>query len=313
MGTFNITMEQPCWKFATTKGSQSVKFPSDIENSLALLNKPGEWFADFDQGKIYYVPLPGQDAASISAVLGTEAPPVPPPDLTADYGTAAIRVLPGAQNLLFSGITVTHITWNQPSGPGGFVDLQSGFFATGGALHGVPGAMWMTGVKNVVITDCSFVHLGLSGIVADGGSQNINVTLSTFTDLSGSAVSVGNVSDPIATPTTQDQDFFIDSNQISFTGQEYRGCAGVFAGYVAFTSIVHNAISDTSNGAVCIGWGWGANNTMQQNSVSYNHITRSNTVLYDCGSIYTLSAQPNSEVRSSENIPFRVLPDSGLS
>lgn len=49
-------------------------------------------------------------------------------------------------------------------------------------------------------------------------------------------------------------------------------------------------------GAVCLGWGWGAINSMQRNRVNYNRIVRSNTDLYDCGSIYTLSAQPGSEV-----------------
>ena len=45
-----------------------------------------------------------------------------------------------------------------------------------------------------------------------------------------------------------------------------------------------------------IGWGWGAANSMRDNRVNANKIVRSNTELFDCGSIYTLSAQPNSEV-----------------
>jgi hypothetical protein len=297
--TLNISMDQPCWSFATNKGTQSVKHPSDIENAVQLLNTPGEWFGDWANGTLYYVPLPGQQPDTIVAVLGTVSAPTPPDQVET---VAAIRVLSGAQRLDFTGISVEHVTWLQPSGSGGFVDLQSGFFFTrlanggNGPLHGVPGAMWLSGVKDVVIQNCTFAHLGLTGIVADGGSQRINITSSTFADLSGSAVSLGNVSQANLPPPTQDQQFLVESNIISFTGQEYRGCAGVFAGYVALTSINYNAISDTSNGAVCIGWGWGATNTMQQNSVSYNHITRSNTVLFDCGSVYTLSAQPNSEV-----------------
>ena len=68
------------------------------------------------------------------------------------------------------------------------------------------------------------------------------------------------------------------------------------AGYVADTAIVHNDLANTSNGAVCLGWGWGAANTMKNNTVSYNKIVRSNTELKDCGSIYTLSQQPGSSV-----------------
>ena len=54
----------------------------------------------------------------------------------------------------------------------------------------------------------------------------------------------------------------------------------MFAGYVAHTRIERNDIADTSNGAITLGWGWGIKNTMQNNSVKYNQITRSNTKLY---------------------------------
>jgi hypothetical protein len=60
-------MAQPCWYTAVHKGGpqvgtgQSVRFPSDLENSKELLDGAGEWFADFgDEKTIYYIPLPGQ-------------------------------------------------------------------------------------------------------------------------------------------------------------------------------------------------------------------------------------------------------------
>eukprot|EP00041_Stephanoeca_diplocostata_P034046 m.1142246 g.1142246 ORF g.1142246 m.1142246 type:complete len:291 (-) comp24453_c0_seq18:4226-5098(-) len=102
--------------------------------------------------------------------------------------------------------------------------------------------------------------------------------------------------DPIQSADEQDGPFTIISNTIENIAVEYHGCAGICAGYVANTDIVHNQLTNTSNGAICLGWGWGANNTMHNNRVNYNHIVRSNTELYDCGSIYTLSSQPNSEV-----------------
>jgi hypothetical protein len=58
----------------------------------------------------------------------------------------------------------------------------------------------------------------------------------------------------------------------------------------------HNSLTNISNGAICVGWGWGATNNMRANNISFNWIVRSNTVLYDAGSIYTLSAQPESEI-----------------
>jgi len=176
---------------------------------------------------------------------------------------------------------------------------KQGFFFQGSLqkpLHGVPGALALHGARAITVANCTFAHLGLSGVVSDFGSQDILITGNRFADLSGSAISVGNVSAPILAPADQDANMTLSENFIRDTGAEYSGCAGIFAGYVAATDIVHNDIADTSNGAVCLGWGWGATNSMSKNRVVYNRIFRSNTVLYDCGSVYTLSAQPGSEV-----------------
>lgn len=77
---------------------------------------------------------------------------------------------------------------------------------------------------------------------------------------------------------------------------EYGGCSGIFAGYVSELTIAFNTITNTSNGAVCVGYGWGGNNSMRANHIHHNLISRSNTVLVDCGSIYTLSRQADSEI-----------------
>ena len=145
--------------------------PSDIENASELLTRPGTWYADFWGGLIYYMPRPGETPATILAVLGTVEPPTPPPGSDAAVaGPAAIRVVPGAQRLRFTGLTVQFVSWLKPSGPGGFVDLQSGYYYTigpnnsRGILVGVPGTMWLTGVKDVVVDSCTFTNLGLSGV-----------------------------------------------------------------------------------------------------------------------------------------------------
>eukprot|EP00040_Diaphanoeca_grandis_P024232 m.132960 g.132960 ORF g.132960 m.132960 type:complete len:661 (-) comp29643_c0_seq1:46-2028(-) len=288
-GTVNITMAQPCWSLAVNKGGgQGVRFPSDVENSAELLTKPGNWFADFNLNIISYIPLPGQNMATVDAILGS----VP----SGGVGSM-VEVERGTTGLTFDNLGFIHQTWLQPSTPLGFVDLQSGFFYNQpGHLVGVPGALRLHGVKNVSVHNCTFKHLGLAGVVADDGSQNVVIDRSTFADTSGSAVSLGNVSSPILTPATQDGPFTVENNMIRDTGNEYHGCAGVFGGYVAETSISFNDIANTSNGAITIGWGWGATNTMRANTVNSNRILRSNTELYDCGSIYTLSDQPGSEV-----------------
>ena len=125
-GTVNVVMKQPCWAFAQKPAlggqkGQGVRFPSDIENSLELLDEPGEWYADWKKNKIYYMPLPGETASTLNAVLGG----VPKGGIG-----SAIRVNRGTTNLSFANLGFAHQTWLEPSGPTGFVDLQSGFWQT---------------------------------------------------------------------------------------------------------------------------------------------------------------------------------------
>jgi hypothetical protein len=90
-GTVDIIMSQPCWGRARGKGTQSVTYPSDIENVLLLVDEPGEWYGDFadfssqethtadlretvertSSGTIYYKPKAGESISSIKAYLGS--------------------------------------------------------------------------------------------------------------------------------------------------------------------------------------------------------------------------------------------------
>jgi hypothetical protein len=85
-------------------------------------------------------------------------------------------------------------------------------------------------------------------------------------------------------------------NTISNTAVEFRGAAAIFAGFVLHTTIEHNSITNTSNGGIVLGYGFGIPNCMKANIVRHNKISRSEAVLYDTGSIYTLSAQPGSVI-----------------
>ncbi len=294
--TIDVVMDPLCWAMARSKGAQSVGFPSDIENALELLDEPGEWFARYDEGVVYYAPTPGDEMESVSAILGG----VP----TGSIGGEAVAITAGARGVSITNLGFRHLTWLGPSGAGGFVDLQSGYYlakpmggsTTSAALRGVPGALAFHGASHALVRNCKFEHLGLSGVLTDGGSQHVSVDGCVFSDLSGSAVSLGNVSHPLLPPPLQDAWLGVASSRIRDTGQEYRGCAAIVAGYVSHVSLLRNEINASSNGAICLGWGWGATNSMRGNNVSFNRISRSNDFLVDCGSIYTLSSQPNSTI-----------------
>ena len=304
-GSVTIEMGQPCFTVARGKfQGQEVTFPAYVENAKALLGTSGEWFADFTAAKavIYYKPLPGEAMNTLDAVLGTV--PAHSHD-TGGFASAAITLSDGAHHISFQGLMITHLTWLRPSSRYGFVDLNFGFYFAHEtaqhanvphSLHGVPGAIQISGAHNINITNSSFDRLGLTGVVSDAGSQNIRVENCDFQDISGNAILLGNVSEPNLPLAQQDRQLSVTNNDLSNLAVEFGGCSGIFAGYVSELMISHNTISNTSNGAICTGYGWGGKNSMTSNRITYNHIVRSNTALVDCGSIYTLSEQTDSEI-----------------
>ena len=260
-GTVDILMAQPCWTRATSKhaAEQDVTFPSDIENAFDLLDEPGEWFADFRTAEntetavgsarqisrasrtVFYIPRDGEDLSRATVVLGGQP---------TDGGGSALKVLPGAALKSITNVGFEYQTWLEPSSPGGFVDLNFGFFFVTptavdanvpNSVHGIPAVLTLTGARGVTVSNCSFRHLGLSGVVADGGSQTIAVTTSTFEDLSGSAIILGNVSDPVPPAQRMDTRINVSDNTIANTAAEYHGAAAVFAGYVSHVIIVSAA------------------------------------------------------------------------
>ena len=273
--------------------SSATIFPVWVENALSLLNSEREWFADFHAHKIYYKPTRSEDLRAVEAVLGG----------TPSHGGGALE-LAGAHHLVFEDIDFQFQTWQLPAKIG-FVDSQSGFYRSYPASQpnwgkvpriGLPAALQVHGCHHIAIRRCSFRHLGLGGVLTDGGSQDITLTDNSFEDLSAFGVSLGNVTNASLPPSLQDADLQLVNNSVSDVAVEFTGCAGIFAGYASRVNISHNVVANVSNCGICVGWGWGVKNTMHSNSIMHNHVFRSNTILKDTGSIYTISSQPYSEI-----------------
>ena len=163
-------------------------------------------------------------------------------------------------------------------------------------MSGLPGAVAIHGGQHIAIRQCGFRHLGRGGLLSDAGSQYIDIASNSFEDTSAYAISLGNVTNAMLPADKQDAHLHVFNNSVADAAVEYTGCAGIFAGYVSQMNISHNLVANVSNCGICCGWGWGAKNSMAENSITRDHVLRSNTVLKDTGSIYTLSAQPRSEI-----------------
>ena len=159
-------------------------------------------------------------------------------------------------------------TWLGASGPQGFVDTQSAFLYRGNDNQGAGGEppvnIDVQRSTNISFVSCGFSHLGaVYALGADGGSQSVIVSNSTFTDCSGGGIKLGssgergvpqpqnNVSMPAE---AQDRGFLVSDNLLTGIPVEYSGANPIFAGYVADTLIDHNTIHDSTYSGICLGW-----------------------------------------------------------
>ncbi|NUP46936.1 MAG: hypothetical protein HOW97_06415, partial [Catenulispora sp.] len=230
-GTATVRMAQPCWNNLTNKsatvyghnnGADNVSpynlapntGPTLLENARAWLH-PGQWYLDNSSNTLYYQPAPGQQMAA----LDVEVPQVQ--SLLSVAGTLASPV----HDITFTGIRFTTATWNDPSTPTGFVQVQAGLMVnqpntvSGGVVQpatqgectfatptagSCPWAAFaqplanvqLTAARNVSFLSDQFDDLGGTGLGMKYGSSNNTVRGSLFTEIGAAGVWLGCGSDP---------------------------------------------------------------------------------------------------------------------
>jgi hypothetical protein len=329
-----ITMRQPCWgnvhvpedrnstgydnpPMGGFGGIAADQTPSYVENAYELLSA-GHWYLDTTAHRIYYIPREGENVRSADF----EAPVLQ--SLVDGAGTDGHPV----HDLAFSGIQFSYATWLRPSGDDGFAELQANFTLTGkdaaeqegtcGYVTGppkgtcpfagwdkTPAAVDFRWSDQVRFDGDTFDHLGGAGLGLASGAHRNAVVGNTFTDISGSAVQLGDTHDPTpaavgAGPEEMSTDNRIADNLIHDVAVEYHGGVGIWVGYTRGTTITHNQISDLPYTGITMGWGgWHTDvnhpddnpNINADNSIDHNLIVNVMQFLHDGGAIYTNGPQ----------------------
>ena len=284
-----------------------------LTNAIQLLNTPGEWFLDKQQRKLYYWPLPGEDMTTIRVV--------------APYLETLLRIEGTAGNTVshvhIKGLSFQHSTWLRPSQQG-HVPLQAGMYMLDAYKLKIPGtpdkkglenqawigrqpaAVRLAFVNNTSFNDCRFTQLGATGIDYVKGTDRDSITGCLFTNISGTAIQAGTFSEePVEThlpynPSDERElcrNLIIGNNLINHTANEDWGCPGISAGYVQGINIHHNELRELPYSGICVGWGWTRTvNAMRNNRIHANYIHHYAKHMYDVAGIYTLSAQPGSQI-----------------
>lgn len=286
-------------------------------NALQFLDKPGEWFLDEDAGKVYYYKRTGEDLDEadvifpyLETILEIEG--------TREYPVAHVQV---------EGLFFEHAAWFRPN-THGHVALQAGMYFHEAYKLDKPGTPDKKGLENqawvgrptsavvlkntqyVQFKDCAFRHLASTGFDFYSGNYRDRLEGSIFYDIGGNAVLIGTFSEdqveahlPYHPKDERElsREVVVRNNLIHHTANEDWGAVGIGAGFVQGVDISHNDISDIAYSGISLGWGWTPTiNSMKDNTVERNRITRYGKFMYDVAGVYTLSAQPGTKIRWNE-------------
>lgn len=284
-----------------------------LTNAIQFLDTPGEWWLDKQQRKLYYWPLPGEDMTRATATVPFLE------NLLRIEGTAEQPVA----HVHVKGLSFQHSTWLRPSQQG-HVPLQAGLYLLDAYKLKIPGtpdkkglenqawigrppaAVQLTYVAHTSFADCRFTRLGATGIDYVKGTQLDSIRGCLFTDISGTAIQAGTFSEePFEThlpynPADERQlcrNLTIGNNLVANTATEDWGCPGISGGYVQGINIHNNELRELPYSGICVGWGWTRTiNAMRNNRVHANYIHHYAKHMYDVAGVYTLSAQPGSQI-----------------
>lgn len=279
-GSATVTMKQPCFDDAVHQGSddqQGINNPTSIENNLALLDQPGEWYLDRTSNYVYYKPRPGENLHTADAILPTTQ------GILQLHGTPTDPI----HNVTVKGMTFAYDTWLGPSSRQGYPDIQATVMNTADGPVLPPAAVTIQAGREISLLDNSFEHLGATGLAIRDGSQNITVRGNTLTDTSGSGITIGTVNNPNPPGQETDSRILVEDNYLHDLPAEYHDGVGIFAGYANSVLLRHNEIARTSYTGISVGWGWGVADNLGDNHIDDNYIHQvMQSQLFDGGAVY---------------------------
>jgi hypothetical protein len=210
----------------------------NFENTITVLDEPGEWVLDNREDKLYYWPenrVPGDEIVVpvLTELIRIEG--------KTDYNGKTDEPV---RNLIFDGITFTHadrFPWHGMTGWGLQHDWER---------FDSPSAMLrFRGSENCKVKDCHFTTSGSSGLRFDLYAQNNCVEGNHFEHIGGVGILFAGYG-----PGTKDvnKNSCVENNSIHNIGELYNGSPAIFVWQSGENRIANNLIYDLPYAGICV-------------------------------------------------------------
>lgn len=264
-----------------------------VENVFEALNTPGEWYLDRAAGRLYYLPLPGENLKNTVVIA-----PCLETLLLLQSDESGRRV----SHLRFENLTFAHQQWELPMSCPGYIQ----------AAYGVPGALILEGAEACVFYGCTVTHINGYGIEVLNGSTDNVLAACVVSDAGGGGIKIGDeeitsrwhinpIKHSLGGEAPSIATTVIDCT-IRDCGHIFPSAIGIWIGNSGWNRITHNHIFNCNYTGISCGWTWGYSPTRTIcNRIEYNHIHHINhkEILSDNGGIYTLGIQPGTTIKGN--------------
>lgn len=262
-----------------------------VENVFEALDTPGQWYLDRPVGRLYYLPMPGEDPAHTEVVA---------PRLET---LVVLRGEPGVpvHDVRFENLGLQHAEWDYgPDDPG---SIQAAFK--------VPGAVLLDRAERCVFYGCDVSRIAQYGFEVRTGSSANRIVACAIHDMGAGGIRIGHewmgaveATSPggAGSDTARPMATTVTDCRIHDGALLHPSAIGVWVGNAGRNTISHNRIFNLNYTGISCGWTWGyAPTATMANRIEYNHIHHINTdrVLSDNGGIYTLGTQPGTVLRGN--------------
>ena len=330
-------LQMPYGAIAQTPGwGNDYKFEENntVYNVFEWLGKPGEFYFDKSEHKLYYCPRENEDLATAKVVV-----PETEELIRLEGKSTADRV----HNISFEGLTFAYTDWNlcEVDGSFGRATNQAASFLFAYAQefwHEYiyraydlgPAAINVESASDITFKNNIIRNTGNDGLTLENDAVNITVEGNVFFDTAGSQLVIGHPQHMYIGDKNSDYGIHSDKEKydvgvegvckdLTITNNLFKNTCRLFWGGSAVMVFVtenmlfkYNDVENTPYSGISLGWGWWNMNgdqdaivpqvpttTTKNNKILNNKFTNTITKLSDTGAIYTLGDMPGTVI--SEN------------